>query len=346
VSAAASGLHEYDGLPSGFLEAAATDLHRVLPGPSLLHLPGERPEALFVAVLQHGDETTGLLAVQRLLRAYGKRPLPRCLSLFVGNVAAARVGQRRLAQQLDYNRAWPGSEAPLASEHRLMASVFEAMRKRPLFASVDLHNTTGANPPHAAVHALDAPSLHLARSYAATVLYVTRPRGLQAQAFAALAPAVTVECGRAGEPEGVAHAARCLQRGLELEHLPATRPGPDDPALYQSAARLEIAPDVRFDFQSPPLPATLELVLRPDLERFNFEEVPAGTLLGHARGDRWPVRALAAHGTDAASALLACSDGELRLTRRLMPVLLTTQRTAVRQDCLGYLMARDHTGGR
>jgi hypothetical protein len=43
---------------------------------------------------------------------------------------------------------------------------------------------------------------------------------------------------------------------------------------------------------------------------------------------------------------LACSDGELRLTRRLMPVLLTTDRTAVRQDCLGYLMARDHTGGR
>lgn len=62
------------------------------------------PEPLFVSMLLHGNETTGLLAVQRLLDKYRDQPLPRALSVFVGNVEAARLGLRRLEGQPDYNR--------------------------------------------------------------------------------------------------------------------------------------------------------------------------------------------------------------------------------------------------
>ena len=38
-------------LPEGFLDTSARDLHRVLPGPTLIHLPGRRTPELFVSVL-------------------------------------------------------------------------------------------------------------------------------------------------------------------------------------------------------------------------------------------------------------------------------------------------------
>jgi hypothetical protein len=43
----------------------------------------------------------------RSLRADGY-DLPRSLSLFVGNTAAAEQGVRHLPEQPDYNRVWPG----------------------------------------------------------------------------------------------------------------------------------------------------------------------------------------------------------------------------------------------
>jgi hypothetical protein len=66
-----------DSLPEGLLACEATDLHRVLDGPTLIHLPGRRPEPLFVSVLLHGNEVTGWQAARELLQEYQQRELPR-----------------------------------------------------------------------------------------------------------------------------------------------------------------------------------------------------------------------------------------------------------------------------
>lgn len=55
-----SMLRVVDRLPDGLLQARATDLARVLGGPTLIHLPGIRPEPLFVSILLHGNEDVGL----------------------------------------------------------------------------------------------------------------------------------------------------------------------------------------------------------------------------------------------------------------------------------------------
>ncbi|MFY7941070.1 MAG: hypothetical protein ACOVOX_09195, partial [Burkholderiaceae bacterium] len=86
-------LHEFNSPPDGFLHCSARDLHRVLPGPSLLHWQGPGP-TLFVSVLLHGNEDAGLKALQRLLLKYQGRALPRAMSVFVGNVHAAAAGVR------------------------------------------------------------------------------------------------------------------------------------------------------------------------------------------------------------------------------------------------------------
>ena len=85
-------LTETEKLPAGLLETSVETLAELLGGPTLLHLPGRRTEPLFVTILAHGNESTGFYAVQALLRKYHNRELPRALSIFVGNVAAARHG--------------------------------------------------------------------------------------------------------------------------------------------------------------------------------------------------------------------------------------------------------------
>ena len=62
-----------------------------------LYLETVREPALFVSVLLHGNEDTGLLAVQALLRRYrpggGEQPLPRSLALLGRRAAADRYGE-------------------------------------------------------------------------------------------------------------------------------------------------------------------------------------------------------------------------------------------------------------
>ena len=103
-------LKQLDYLPEGLLEVSPKELHTILPEPTLIHLPGKQSAPLFVSVLLHGNEPTGFMAIQLLLRKYKDKQLPRSLSLFVGNVTAAKHNLRRLDNQPDYNRIWPGTE--------------------------------------------------------------------------------------------------------------------------------------------------------------------------------------------------------------------------------------------
>jgi len=63
-------LHLHEELPDGLLEIQPTQLEDLLGGPCLIHLPGRRSEPLFISVLLHGNETTGFLALQAVLKRY------------------------------------------------------------------------------------------------------------------------------------------------------------------------------------------------------------------------------------------------------------------------------------
>lgn len=338
-------LTELDLLPDGLLDCNAADLHRVLPGPTLIHLDGERQPPLFVSVLMHGNEPVGWdavrLALRECLARHGRIGLPRALSLFIGNVAAAATNARHLPEQPDYNRVWPGTDRPATPEHGVMAAVVEAMRRRGLFLSVDLHNNTGANPHYACVTHLDNPTLHLATLFARTVVYFVRPLGTQSQAMATLGPAVTLECGKVGEAHGVEHAREFLYACLHLSALPEHPVPAHDIDLFHSVAQLRIPPAIHFGFP----PQDSELLLSPDLDQLNFRELPAGTTFARVReGLATQVHELIdvrdEHGREVAKHYFALEDGELRLRVPVMPSMLTINAAAIRQDCLGYLMER------
>ncbi|SFM33062.1 Succinylglutamate desuccinylase / Aspartoacylase family protein [Ectothiorhodospira mobilis] len=329
-------LRECDHLPEGFLETPARRIHRIVPEPTLFHLPGRREPPLFVCVLLHGNEPVGLEAVQALLREM-PTPLPRALSLFVGNVQAAAQGVRVLEGQPDFNRIWPGGEHTDGPEARRMQAVVDRMAERGVFASVDLHNNTGLNPHYGCVNRLDPPYLHLAALFARTVVHFTSPRGVQSLAMAPLCPAVTLECGRPGDPHGVAHARDYLQACMHLCTLPDTPVPQHDLDLFHTAARVQVPPEVGIAFA----PGEADLVFDTDLDHMNFRELPAGTALARVRpGSGARVTARDETGREVTGRYFAVDGDRLVLTRPAMPSMLTLDASIVRQDCLCYLMER------
>jgi len=327
-----------DHLPAGLLEHPAHHLARHLNGPTLIHLPGRRPEPLFVSVIQHGNEISGWDAVRRLLAGrYGRDPLPRSLALFIGNVDAAAERRRRLDGQPVMNRCWPGSHDSATPWHRELARITDHMRQLEPFASIDIHNNTGENPHYAAVNAIEAERLHLASLFSRTVIYFTQPVGVQSIAFGEFCPSVTLECGVADEEDGADHAMAYLESVLNLRELPASMPRPDDVELYRMIATVTVSPGVDFAFGQP----AQDLWLPPDLDRLNFSEMPPGTRLGRLlNGHANPLRATSHEGGDLSEHCFRTRERDIITARPLMPAMMTTDADIVRQDCLCHLMER------
>jgi len=306
-------LNVIESLPEGILELEAHELHQVLAGPTLIHLPGRRQEPLFVSVLLHGNEDTGWQAMRALLRKLQGQELPRALSLFIGNIAAAKVRQRFLEGQPDYNRVWedvPGNEA--LPERRMMQQIVDDLRARKVFASVDVHNNTGLNPHYACVRVLEEHHLHLATLFSRTVVYFRTPAGVQTAPFAEICPSVTIEAGQAGQTHGFEH---------------------------NTVAICKVPPEASFGFGGD----RCDLNFVEDLDHLNFRELPVGTTLARIPGDELMLVVRDESGEEVTARYFELADGELRTTLPFMPSMLAMDETAIRQDCLCYLMER-HPG--
>jgi len=329
-----------DALPAALLEVTARDLHTLLNGPTLIHLPGKRPEPLFASVLLHGNEDTGWEALRVFLREHGARELPRAFSVFIGNVAAAGRRRRFLEGQPDYNRIWtdvPGTEH--LPERAMTREVLDRMRALDVFASVDIHNNTGLNPHYACVRRLDPRFLQLATLFSRTVVYYRKPDGVQAEAFSDWCPAVTAECGQPGQPHGVEHAADFLRACLNLAEIPSHPVAGHDIDLYHTVAIVKVP-----DEASVGLEPDADIRLTADLDHLNFRELPANTVLARLRpGSGARLRVYDEHGRDVADRYLRVVDDEIRTAVPVMPSMFTLNVTAIRQDCLGYLMERPGT---
>lgn len=325
-------------IPEGLLDCEAYDLHQVLAGPTLIHLPGRREQPLFVSVLLHGNEDTGWQAIRELLKQNGNAELPRAVSIFVGNPAAAKENRRFLEHQPDYNRIWedvPGTEA--LPEREMMRQVVAEMRRRNVFASVDVHNNTGLNPHYACVRSLDKHHLHLATLFSRTVVYFRTPAGVQTAPFAELCPAVTIETGRPGQRYGLEHTRDYLNACLHLSRVPGHAVHSNDIDLFHTVAVCKIPADVSIGFGDK----SRDINFIGDLDHLNFRELPAGTMLARVthEGDL----SLEVHdetGADVARKYFEVVGDELRTTASFMPSMLSVSETAIRQDCLCYLMER------
>lgn len=328
-------LNVIDRLPAGLLECDARDLAALLPGPTLIHLPGRQTAPLFLTVLLHGNETTGFDALRAILTRHLRAGLPRALSVFIGNVAAAAQGVRTLPGQSDYNRVWPGTPMPHLPEADLMRQVFDQIAARQPFASIDLHNNSGINPYYGCVARLVQPFLHLARLFSRVVVYIEAPLGVQSIALASLCPAVTVECGRIGTQEGIARAAELIEACLTLSHFPAHDIARNDIELLHTVAVVRVPPQATISFDD----SVADIRFRADIDHLNFSPLAAGTVLARtAPMASAELEVVPAYNGREVRPWLEYTHGEIRLARPAIPAMLTRDPQAVRADCLCYLM--------
>ena len=324
-------------LPDGFCDFEPSHILEYFPGPTLIELQGRKSPALFVSILLHGNEFSGLKSVQALLRKYGD-DLPRSICIFIGNVTAAAQGKRVLPGQVDYNRCWPGTEMADCDETRLMQSVVERVCRKPLFAAIDIHNNSGFNPHYAGITKVTQDNQHLAVMFNHIALVFKRPLGVSTIAFEDICPAILLECGLPGEPTGIHHATELLDALLHLDHIPQ-RPVPvHDLQLVRTIATLNIPDHVSFDFN---LSDQVDLSFEEDFDHLNFTEIQSHDVFAHTRIEK-PLAITDQQGADVTDQIIRVEQGKVYLNNTFMPAMITMDESIVRQDCLCHLLVDYH----
>jgi hypothetical protein len=323
-------------IPDGLLDISARDLHQLLHKPTLIHLEGRQSPAVFVSILLHGNEVAGLKAIQTVLKKYAGQILPRSLSIFCGNIDAARAGLRRLDNQPDYNRIWPGTDAPSSAETEMASAVVAVMQARGVFASIDVHNNTGLNPHYGCINKIAPAYLHLATLFSRTTVYFRRPLGVQSMALAEICPAITVECGKSGSLEGEVHAADLIDAVLNLSHFPEHAPAASDLDLFHTVGIVKIPDAVTFTFEDE----DVSLQFDSNLDHMNFCELAAGTTWAKVKDLHAMPQVISESGADVSHEYFEIVNSKLVTKKAVMPSMLTLDKRVIRQDCLCYLMER------
>ncbi|MEE2526772.1 succinylglutamate desuccinylase/aspartoacylase family protein [Hyphobacterium sp. HN65] len=325
-------LDRMDQLPGAMARTAARDVRTLFPESTLITLEGRQKDPLFVSALIHGNETVGWEALKKLQAWMTHHPLPRSLLIFIGNVRAAEQQKRMVPGRPDYNRIWKGGDTP---EHALAARVLAEARAARPFAAIDLHNNTGANPLYALVHERRAPDLQLTSLFAAHAMWTRNPPGTLSEALSDFCPAITAECGHSGIAANEEAAFNLILDALHIDHW---RGEADlDLDVYRVTGRIEIDPDAAIVFEHG---AAGDIELPASLEKWNFFDRPAGSTFARLLNGKDVVRVCDDDGRDVTEDVFRREGDRLLLTRDFTPAMLTVNETAIRADCLGYLMEK------
>ncbi len=325
-------------IPEGLLEVDSAGLLKLLGGPVLIHLEGHRKDSLFLSVMLHGNEFTGLLVMQRILRRYQDRELPRSLSIFIGNVTAAEQNLRALPGQPDYNRIWGYGDTP---EHQMTHQVMQEMRKRQVFAAVDVHNNTGKNPHFALICRQDNNFYHLATLFNRTVVYTIKPDTTSTWGMSEFCPAVTLECGLPGDQLGVEHALEYIDACLHLSHFPEHPLPEHDMDLYHLVSIIKIPSRYSFSFNGAGKDSETDIVFDKNLSSMNFSEIASGVRFCRIKeGSDAFLEAWDEHGKDRSDEYFIRDGEDYSFKLPVMPAMLTDDSNIIRLDCLCYLMER------
>jgi hypothetical protein len=312
---------------------------RELAGPTVFHLPGrDRSRARVVAGSLHGNEPSGLRAIHRVLAAAETPPVD--FFFFVGAVEAARASPgfslRMLPGRRDLNRCFrPPFEG---QDGQVAEQALALLRQVRPEAVIDLHNNTGHNPAYAIGTRVDGARLGLCGLFANRYIASALRLGTFMEAFDDLSPSLTIECGRAGDPAADATAHAGLVRLLQLPRVSPTFFGAQAVSILTDPVRICLRAGVELAFDERPHPE-VDLTLDAEIDRHNFEFLPAGTRLGWVRpGGGWPLQAADGEGRDQSRELFAVKEGTLLARRSFIPIMMTTDVAVARSDCLFYVV--------
>ena len=314
-------------LPQALHTVLPGDLYKVCPDLSLFQLDGRTKSSVVVSVMLHGNEPSGLFALQTLLSSLSAATPYRTLLVLVGNVQAARANVRKLPEGDDYNRIWfPGA-------HARASAIMAELKKRDVVACFDLHNTSGKNPLFSILAHMNQRSLELASLMRGPVMYAPWTKGPLNAECGQHFPSVTVELKNYRDTETERHVAE------QIAHLlNAPEPFSRDPlsgeipfvvGVEAIAYRREVAlpKGQRHSFE-----------LVDGLDQYNFKAVPEGTVWASSDPESYrALQVVGPEGDDVTETYFSFENGRIVSVLPFVPTLLSTDNDAIHQDCIAYM---------
>ena len=337
-----SNLTILEHIPSAFLSISHREIKELFNTPTLIHLKGEKHPALFISILLHGNEFSGLQIMQEILKKYQTTDgykLPRDIWLFVGNVDAAQMGVRLRDGQIDFNRAWPGTPEPDSDTAILIQEVMDRITQEDLFASIDLHNNTGQNPPYGCISVVNEKNKYLSSFFNHIAMVFQSPKGVSTMAFDDICPAITLECSTPGNVPAKKRAFELIDDLMHMDHFPEKPLPAHDLQLVKNSATIKINADVTFCFEDEEYSDSLgyDLILVKNFDHHNFTLLEKGEVFAYTKVDK-PFLVVAPDGQDITEEIIQNDEGKLSLKNALMPAMISMDKKIVLQDCLCYLL--------
>ncbi len=334
--------HLHDPSPRD-LGATPEEMLERFGGPTVVRCSGrDSSRCRVVTTLLHGNEPSGAEAIYEWLR---EAPEPAVDAVFIfASVEVAlhepRFTHRMMPGERDLNRCFlgPFDDANGQLAQRILA---EIERCRPECV-IDNHNNTGHNPPYAIATRVEPDYLRLASLFAERFVHSDLRIGSLMEAVTEV-PCVTIECGRVGDPRAARTTRRGIDRLFGLAHLSEIGESTSSLQVLESMVRVRARSGLRLAVDKGNHPEA-DLTISDDIDRHNFETLPAGTRIGWVRpGVDWPVEARDADGADRSRDLFSVNRGELLARRDWIPIMMTTDPLIARQDCLFYVVERGLT---
>ena len=327
-------LNIIEKVPNDLYTCDVKDIHDVLNGPTILHLKGKSSKALFISTLLHGNETTSFFVIQKLLKEYKEKEIPRDLIIFIGNTIGASHGLRHLPDQPDYNRIWKEGDTP---EHLLATEVFVYAKQHDLFASIDIHNNTGKNPFYACINLIHDNWVELGSLFSNQIVYFTEPSEVQSMAFAELCPSVTIEAGLPGNAEGTEVVFRFLDDVMNLDSF-KDKFSKRDADVFHTIGRIHISKDATVDFDNN-IESENDISFISNIDSMNFELLKRGDHLGFCK-NALNIQAYNNRGDEISNDIFDFTDGKITANRIFIPSMFTKDVYVMKEDCLGYIMEK------
>jgi len=331
-----------DYIPKGFLEIKPKEITKLIDCPTLIHLRGKKEQPLFVSILLHGNEFSGLMIVQSVLKKYKHRALPRSLIIFIANPKACEKGLRQLKDQPDFNRIWRGGSSYKES---LTKPVLKYAEDQKIQVAVDIHNNTGRSPIYACINKKTEEFIKLAQTFSKTIVYFTKPDSVLSLALSRFCPSIVMECGLPGHTLGIDSGIRCIENLLENSKLENSKKKQrkknqsQNISIYHTSATMYIAPDAEVCFHPQPFIAKERLCLISHLDKFNFKQLAVGTVLGKI-SDSKQIKLIDKNGLNVFNQFFSIVEHDLTVKSPFIPCMLTKNIQIAKSDCLGYIMEK------
>nr|WP_067285913.1 hypothetical protein [Marinobacterium profundum] len=310
---------------------------RQLDGPTLIIVQGRDPSRCrALSTLLHGNEPSGLKAIHGWLRN-GEQPAVTLLC-FILSVSAALEAPlfswRQLPGERDLNRCFfppfDGNPGQLAEQ---TLALLDQYRPECL---IDIHNTSGMNPPFGVVTHEDPAHEALVALFTRRLIITDIRLGALMEISRPDFPVATIECGGNRDPAADRLAVDGIWRFLQAEHVPQLPPEGLHMDLYHHPVRLELAPDTKLTFADEPDPAA-DITVPRHLERYNFGLVESGTFLfwlgPRARSQ---MRLRDAAGADVLPEFFDVQGQRLYAAQPLKLFMVTSNPLIACSDCLLY----------